>query len=59
MPLPLLVLGIRRRRRGAAVGEVGGADVGRRLRVGGSELAGEAHTVLVRVAPHLALFCSL
>ena len=59
MPLPLLVLGIRRRRRGAAVGEVGGVDVGRRLRVGGSELAGEAHTVLVRVAPHLALFCSL
>jgi hypothetical protein len=34
---------------------VGSADVGRRLRVGGSELAGEAHTVLVRVAPHLAL----
>jgi hypothetical protein len=43
----------------AAVGEVGGADVGRRLRVGGSELAGEAHAVLVRVAPHLPLLLLL
>lgn len=33
-------------------GEVGGADVRRRLGVGGSELAREAHAVLVRVAAH-------
>jgi len=33
-------------------GEVGGADVGRRLGVGGSELAREAHAVLVLVAAH-------
>jgi hypothetical protein len=31
---------------------VGGADVGRRLGVGGSELAREAHAVLVLVAAH-------
>lgn len=43
----------------ATVGEVGGADVGRRLRVGGSELAGEAHAVLVRVAPHPLLLLLL
>jgi len=33
-------------------GEVGGADVRRRLGVRGSELAREAHAVLVRVAAH-------
>lgn len=33
-------------------GVVGGADVGRRLGVGGSELAREAHAVLVLVAAH-------
>jgi len=33
-------------------GEVGGADVGRRLGVRGSELARETHAVLVLVAAH-------
>lgn len=33
-------------------GGVGGADVGRRVRVRGSELAGEAHAVPVGVAAH-------
>jgi hypothetical protein len=34
---------------------VGGADVGRRLGVKGSELAGEAHAVPIRVGPHRLL----